>query len=114
MDPLPRQAALPRRLDGRWLLQLVPYSLQGPFQRDSTRMLQVVARRLETDHVEATNLYVVEDQSKATLEHDCLQEFFRWSWDDFTDIFTTARFSCLHSHRVTVDGKERILNVAVK
>lgn len=51
---------------------------------------------------------------RTSLESDCLREHFRCSWEDLEDAFAKSRFSALRSHRIVVDGKERILNAAVR
>lgn len=91
-----------------------PYSVDGPFEHDGVRMIQVVIRRLERDFVDVVNLYLIEESGRLRLEHDSLPQLFRWTWEDFAAAFKQAGFSDLRSHRVTLDGEERILNVAVK
>lgn len=93
---------------------LVPYALQGPYQNGTVKMSQVIIKRLEADYIEVTNLYVVEEHGRITLEYDCLQESFKWGWEDLSKAFTAANFFSLQSHRVTVGNKERIFNVAVR
>jgi len=40
--------------------------------------------------------------------------FWKWQWEHFQSSFARAGFSDLRSHRIEVDGKERIMNVAVR
>jgi SAM-dependent methyltransferase len=91
-----------------------PFSIDGPFEHDGVRMIRVVTKKLEHDFVDVTNLYIIEENGQLHLEHDKLPELFRWTWKHFDTAFKEAGFSELHSHRVTLDAKERILNVAVK
>jgi SAM-dependent methyltransferase len=98
------------RLEGT----ILPFSIEGPFEHDGVRMIRVVTRKLEHDFVDVTNLYIIEENGQLYLEHDRLPEPFRWTWEHFEKAFKDAGFSELHSHRVTLDAKERILNVAVK
>ena len=93
---------------------LKPYALEGPFTKDGIRMIQVIERRLDYDCVDVTNLYVVEECGSLRIEHDHLPELFRWTWEVFEEVFRSAGFRELHSHKTSVDGQERITNVAVK
>ena len=90
------------------------FTVRGPFQRGRTRMIQVTVRRLLADGIEVTDLYVVEERGKVSLEHATLAELFRWSWDDLVAAFAAAGFADLHSETAVAGGEERVLNVAVR
>ncbi len=102
------------RMHKQWESSIQPFAVNGPFEQDGIRMIHIVTRKLEYDFVDVTNLYVVEQNEQLQLESDRLQELFRWTWEHFEQAFAEEGFSELHSHRVMLDGRERILNVAVK
>ncbi len=89
-------------------------SLNGKFSRDGVQMTQLTLTDWLSDAIVHTYLYVIEQDGQLMLETATLAELCRWSWEDFVAEFLAAGFREIHSHELTVEGKTRIYNMALK